>query len=198
MAPSRFVGYRGNTLARHGKLKGIDGGVTDKAIADVLGEPYGHDDAENAYLRVCERLGITPPRRRRRYWLLAGTRLPAPIDLKAADAERSAFDLVVRNALNDSPQTRRARLAHAPRKPKTRTATVLVFDRNPDVVAEVLVRSSGKCELCDKPAPFKRADGTPYLEVHHRIRLADGGDDTVENAIAVCPNCHRQEHFGQR
>ncbi|MGH8437576.1 MAG: HNH endonuclease [Pseudomonas sp.] len=33
-------------------------------------------------------------------------------------------------------------------------------------------------------------------EVHHKVRLADGGLDTVENAIAVCPNCHRQAHFG--
>jgi 5-methylcytosine-specific restriction protein A len=35
------------------------------------------------------------------------------------------------------------------------------------------------------------------LEVHHKIRLADGGFDTVENAIAVCPNCHRQCHHGR-
>jgi 5-methylcytosine-specific restriction protein A len=32
--------------------------------------------------------------------------------------------------------------------------------------------------------------------VHHLIRLADGGDDTVDNAVAACPNCHRQRHFG--
>ena len=28
--------------------------------------------------------------------------------------------------------------------------------------------------------------------------LADGGADTVENAIAVCPNCHRELHYGER
>ncbi|GAB6180364.1 hypothetical protein JCM14036_16830 [Desulfotomaculum defluvii] len=71
------------------------------------------------------------------------------------------------------------------------------FKRNPDVIVEVLERANGICEECRKPAPFNRAsDGTPYLEVHHIIRLADGGEDTVDNAIAVCPNCHRKLHFG--
>jgi hypothetical protein len=71
------------------------------------------------------------------------------------------------------------------------------FIRNPNVVAEVLERASGVCEECSNPAPFiKASDGTPYLEVHHKIRLADGGDDTVDNAIAVCPNCHRKLHYG--
>ncbi len=59
-------------------------------------------------------------------------------------------------------------------------------------------RASGKCELCGCDAPFYRAsDGSPYLEVHHWITLSDGGEDTVENAGALCPNCHGQAHFGQ-
>lgn len=72
-----------------------------------------------------------------------------------------------------------------------------VFNRNPDVVAEVLRRANGICENCNKLAPFNRKkDGTPFLEVHHKVRLADGGEDTVENAIGTCPNCHREFHFG--
>jgi 5-methylcytosine-specific restriction protein A len=72
-----------------------------------------------------------------------------------------------------------------------------VYQRNPDVVAEVLARANGVCEGCQSPAPFIRAkDGTPYLEVHHNVQLALGGDDTVKNAVALCPNCHRKAHFG--
>lgn len=37
---------------------------------------------------------------------------------------------------------------------------------------------------------------SPYLEVHHIIFLAQGGDDTVDNAEALCPNCHRRKHYG--
>jgi 5-methylcytosine-specific restriction protein A len=76
-------------------------------------------------------------------------------------------------------------------------ATVAVYERNADVIAEVLLRANGTCERCGNSAPFlRKSDGSPYLEVHHKVRLADGGDDTVENAIAICPNCHRRAHFG--
>ena len=97
-----------------------------------------------------------------------------------------------------SERTRRlARLAAAPKKPEKVQVVSTAFQRNPDVVAEVLFRAEGFCEACKNKAPFdRRSDQSPYLEVHHRIPLADGGDDTVANAIALCPNCHRKAHFG--
>ena len=71
------------------------------------------------------------------------------------------------------------------------------FRRNADVIVEVLRRASGVCEKCKSPAPFvRRSDGTPFLEVHHWTPLAEGGEDTIENAGALCPNCHREAHFG--
>jgi 5-methylcytosine-specific restriction protein A len=77
-------------------------------------------------------------------------------------------------------------------------STSTQFVREPEVVAWVLNAANGKCECCGKDAPFTRIDGTPYLEVHHLKRLADGGSDRVSNAIALCPNCHRELHFGIR
>ena len=70
------------------------------------------------------------------------------------------------------------------------------FSRDPKVVAWVLKNSNGICESCNEPAPFTKPDGDFYLEVHHLRRLADGGSDTVTNAVAVCPNCHRRLHYG--
>lgn len=69
------------------------------------------------------------------------------------------------------------------------------FRRDPKVVAWILKNSNGICESCNEPAPFTKPDGDFYLEVHHLRRLADGGRDTVTNAVAVCPNCHRALHF---
>lgn len=89
------------------------------------------------------------------------------------------------------------RLKKARKLPVSREVTIRVFDRNPDVVAFVLLRAKGKCETCKEDAPFKRrVDGTPYLEVHHRKTLASGGQDTVKNCVANCPNCHRKAHWG--
>lgn len=56
-------------------------------------------------------------------------------------------------------------------------------------------RSKGNCELCTNPAPFERKNGEPYLETHHIHWLANGGADSIENTVALCPNCHRRMHI---
>lgn len=96
-----------------------------------------------------------------------------------------------------SQEERLRRLASASTKPSKLIVQSTVFIRNPDVIAQTLLRAAGKCEECKSDAPFRRKrDGTPYLEVHHRVRLANGGQDSVENAVAICPNCHRRSHYG--
>lgn len=60
-----------------------------------------------------------------------------------------------------------------------------------------MLRGNGFCEYCNCPAPFKDANGFPYLEIHHLHRLADDGPDSPANVAALCPNCHRMAHFGQ-
>lgn len=103
----------------------------------------------------------------------------------------------VDGAMGRSASARKDRLRDATPISKRTEVTTTVFDRNPDVVAEVLSRAGGICESCKQPAPFiRRSNGTPYLEVHHIQRLADGGEDTVDNAVALCPNCHREAHYG--
>ena len=79
-------------------------------------------------------------------------------------------------------------------RPETHVRTITIFARSPEVVAWVLGEAKGRCEACKQSAPFHLATGKPYLEVHHVLRLADGGPDVVENAVALCPNCHRRLH----
>ncbi len=103
----------------------------------------------------------------------------------------------IKESLNDSADKRRGRLLKAKKKPKRIKIETWSFTRNPDVVAEVLYLAEGRCQHCGKDAPFKRKiDNMPYLEVHHIIPLSKSGDDTVNNSIALCPNCHREKHFG--
>ena len=111
--------------------------------------------------------------------------------------EHNEFYEKVKKSKNDTPQNRLDRIKIANRIPDTKIVQHRVFYRNPDVVAEVLYRAEGICAKCQNPAPFNRKmDNTPYLEVHHIIHLADGGEDTIENTEALCPNCHRHRHFG--
>lgn len=107
------------------------------------------------------------------------------------------FDISLEKSFEDEQNKRLLRLKKAPKRPEKIEVVRIQFKRNPDVVVEVLKRANGICERCKKEAPFiRKKDNTPYLEVHHKVRLIDGGEDTVENAIAVCPNCHKELHYG--
>jgi len=118
--------------------------------------------------------------------------------IKNTDTIQDDFLKSVEEAKELSDEERKRRLLASPKQPRTRPVMVITYERNPYVVVEVLKRAQGVCEACKSTAPFRRKkDDTPYLEVHHKIRLADGGFDTVDNAIALCPNCHRKFHFGR-
>lgn len=103
----------------------------------------------------------------------------------------------IASSLESDDKSRRSRLDKAEKTPERIAIRSSGFRRNPDVIVEVLKRAEGKCEECFRNAPFKkRSNGDPYLEVHHKIMLSAGGEDSIANAIAVCPNCHRKLHFG--
>lgn len=72
--------------------------------------------------------------------------------------------------------------------------TVKQYARNEYVVEYAKRLAKGVCQLCDKEAPFNDKKGTPYLETHHIVWLAQGGEDTIYNTVALCPNCHKRMH----
>jgi 5-methylcytosine-specific restriction protein A len=80
--------------------------------------------------------------------------------------------------------------------PRTFTQMTVLIERDSSVRTWVLRSATGTCELCKRPAPFFDSDGVPFLEVHHVVPLASGGPDTISNAVALCPNCHRELHHG--
>jgi len=49
----------------------------------------------------------------------------------------------------------------------------------------VLERDGWRCQLCGSPR---------NLQVHHRKFRSRLGDDTEENLITLCADCHRAEH----
>ncbi len=117
--------------------------------------------------------------------------------IEALEDYEKNFEKALVESKTSSDEQRKQRLKEANPKPPIITVITKTFQRNPDVVIEVLKRAKGVCEECKKPAPFaRRSDGSPYLEVHHVKMLSDGGLDKVENAKALCPNCHRRAHHG--
>ena len=132
------------------------------------------DLTEAAYISICDAAGA--PYTRRTVELTLDREIERESGLSSAELKE--------------------RLAKAPKKPTRILTTSIAFVRNAGVVVAALRRAAGNCEQCSKAAPFSRSNGVPFLEVHHIVPLSEDGDDTIENAAALCPNCHRECHFG--
>jgi len=74
---------------------------------------------------------------------------------------------------------------------------ISVFMRRANVRRHALNRSQGRCEYCGQRG-FGMGSGKIYLETHHIIPLYENGEDSSENVIALCPNHHREAHYGEK
>ncbi|WP_338828322.1 HNH endonuclease signature motif containing protein [Bradyrhizobium sp. 27S5] len=98
--------------------------------------------------------------------------------------------------LTDNELKARAKMAKG--KPATRTAQTTAYVRDAAVAEYAKRLANGKCDLCEMPAPFQNGKNEHYLECHHIVWLAKGGEDTIANTVALCPNCHRKMHVLNR
>ncbi|MBD9372789.1 HNH endonuclease [Rhizobium sp. ARZ01] len=108
---------------------------------------------------------------------------------------QAIFDQAVEEFRND-PDLRELAYQAADENPARRGRATSVFRRSAIIVAHALNRAGDECEYRECEAPFEKPDETKYLEVHHIDRLADGGPDHPMNVAALCPNCHKELHFG--
>lgn len=118
-------------------------------------------------------------------------------ELRPLDAIIEDLDAVPPVVGVDLDELRNRALAAANFEPGKKNTIGSVFERSRAVRDYVRARAKGHCEGCGKSAPFVTEQGVPFLEVHHILRLTDGGPDDPRFAIALCPNCHREAHFGR-
>jgi 5-methylcytosine-specific restriction protein A len=79
--------------------------------------------------------------------------------------------------------------------------TAKVYRRNHNVVEIALTLSEFKCEIDKNHSSFLTKNGSLYVEGHHLVPLSAQGNfsnslDVVGNIVILCPNCHRQLHYG--
>jgi 5-methylcytosine-specific restriction protein A len=127
-----------------------------------------------------------------------GARVAVEIETLINDAEGRSAPPVVSLEVRTREELKQKAISKPTgnQSPKSTTSAITQYQRDSTVKAWVLREANGKCECCGGPAPFQGADGMPFLEVHHVQQLADNGPDTVTNAVALCPNCHREIHYG--
>jgi 5-methylcytosine-specific restriction protein A len=129
-----------------------------------------------------------------------------PVQLKPGGAipvlteeqARAIEDSHARKARQLSTEELKARAKKAKKKPAIRSAQTTAFVRDAAVAEYAKRLANGLCDLCEMLAPFKNKQNEAYLECHHITWLAQGGEDTIGNTVALCPNCHRKMHVVNR
>jgi len=112
----------------------------------------------------------------------------------SVDQARAIEDEQARKARRLSTAELEERAKNAKKKPVVRTAQVSAYVRDASVAEYAKRRANGMCDLCDEKGPFQNRRNETYLECHHVEWLAQGGQDIIENTVALCPNCHRKMH----
>ncbi len=69
-APSRFCGYKDNTIEDHIENDEKDGRDTNPIIDKIVGKAFANDITEVKFIDYCAKIGTVPDNVKRRYWRL--------------------------------------------------------------------------------------------------------------------------------
>ena len=172
-APSRFVGYKDNTLIKHHKNKEKDGKVTTPAITKILGAKFYDSKIEKDYLLYCERLGITASNNKRSFWLL----------------DQDLFEELTSEPYKEGDYKLRTHLVRERNSKVVKEAKKLFK-----------LAHGGRlfCEICGFDFHEKYGKiGDGFIEAHHKIEFSktEGIHEVnPSDFIMVCSNCHSMLH----
>jgi hypothetical protein len=79
--------------------------------------------------------------------------------------------------------------------PEQETALVKRFRRCQKLARKVKELYDGKCQVCGFTFQ-KQGSGKPYAEAAHLVALGDGGSDSLQNLLCLCPNHHKMLDHG--
>lgn len=79
--------------------------------------------------------------------------------------------------------------------PEQETALVKRFRRCQKLARKVKEIYGGKCQVCGFTFE-KQGSGKPYAEAAHLVALGDGGADSLQNLLCLCPNHHKMLDHG--
>lgn len=76
------------------------------------------------------------------------------------------------------------------------------WKRNQKVRYDAIEKANFSCEISNSHESFLTDEGIRYMEGHHLIPLKvqstySNSLDIVDNIICLCPNCHREIHYGK-
>ena len=94
---------------------------------------------------------------------------------------------------------------YADKQPKERAKNIQNYlDRGKGVTDALKSLLGARCQICgwrgfEKKRRKKEKRGEDFIEAHHITQLAEKKEGSLctENIILLCPNCHREIHYGK-
>lgn len=172
-APSRFVGYKDNTLVKHQNNQEKDGKKTTPAITHILGERAYDTKLDQAYLNYCKWLGVTPSKNKRTFWTL----------------DKELIGELTSEPFHEGCYIMRTHLV------RERNSKVVKDAKNLFKISH-----DGRlfCEICGFDFSTKYGKiGEGFIEAHHKVELSKiEGVHVVKptDFAMVCSNCHSMLH----
>lgn len=114
--------------------------------------------------------------------------------IEPLDSSHSLEEQEKQATMMDSDSLRVAAEKRSTSTPMEKEVTITQYKRDAYIAEYAKQRANGVCQLCGNEAPFKDVKGKPYLESHHIIWISKGGEDSIQNTVALCPNCHKKMH----
>jgi hypothetical protein len=119
----------------------------------------------------------------------------------AEHAQITPLDLATLRGSRSQPGLRALQAMAAMLPPKSRTVVSRRIERGP-IGDKVKAARNHRCQICgalgQDPVAFIKSGGGPYAEAHHVILVSTmlAGVLDATNVMVLCPNHHRQAHYG--
>ena len=111
----------------------------------------------------------------------SGSKIKSPYNAKAGRTEES----IATDLFEDDRSSQEV---------KKTQKVIETFERNRKAVRE-LKRLYKTCQITGDDFVFAKANGEPYLEVHHLVPLGEGGSDDPANLVVISAHMHRMLHY---
>lgn len=182
--PSRFAGYKNNTMEKHLAFERKSGSITTPRISRSLRQDHGeNNEAENEYLVLCEKVNAAPSSKHRSYWKIENIKSVFP-PRKTGGEPGYPDDVGVSNDYVEGA---------------VKQILVNAYERNPKARKACIDHYGLNCTVCDFNFQTKYGViGRHFIHVHHLMPLATRDAqyqvDPIKDLKPVCPNCHAMLH----
>ena len=177
-APSRFIGYKNNSLRLHYNSKTKHGSNTNNRIKKILNQiAKSNKEVDIEYFEFCGSYGILPNKEgsfgtERKYWDLGNLNINIYGDVELPEGKKKLITHYKRE-----------------RNPRLRQIAINNF---------LVKHKKLFCEACEFNFEEKYGKlGQGFIECHHTIPLSKMKTNhrtKIEDLVLLCSNCHRMIH----